>query len=160
MKRVSAILDHMENWGILICFSVSLISLTISITTRYVFHRPLTWPDELSTYLFMLMTFLGASASVKSNMELKVDAIYGFLPHWQFQLDILLHLIRFGVCISFIYSGWNFVLIERDMETVTPILLIPMSVIAAMFPFFGVIMGIRSVECLYQVIREHRQKGH
>ncbi|OQX23019.1 MAG: hypothetical protein BWK80_28210 [Desulfobacteraceae bacterium IS3] len=158
MKVIMNVLDCLENWGILICFSVSLIALTLSIITRYVFH-PLTWPDELTTYLFILMTFLGASASVKDGMELKVDAIYGMLPRWRFRLDLLLHIVRLGVCATFIYSGWKFVLIEMDMETVTPILLIPRSIVAAMFPFFGFIMAIRSVNCLWQVIREHRQKG-
>ncbi len=137
MKTIIAILDYLERWGILISFSLSLVALTISIATHYVFQRPLTWPDELTTYLFMFMTFLGASASVKSNMELKVDAIYGVFPQWRFQLDMLLHLVRLGVCITFIYLGWKFVLIEQDMETVTPILLIPMSLIAAMLSFYA-----------------------
>ncbi|GEM_PF-1369075 len=158
MKVIMSVLDRLEKWGILICFSFSLAALSLSIITRYLF-RPLTWPDELTTYLFMFMTFLGASASVKDGMELKVDALYGMLPRQRFQLDLLLHIVRLGVCITFVYSGWKFVLIESDMETVTPILLIPMSIIAAMLPFFGLIMGIRSADCLWQVIREHRQKG-
>jgi C4-dicarboxylate transporter, DctQ subunit len=159
MKTIFAILDHLESWGILISFSLSLIALSISIATRYFFRLPLTWPDELTTYLFMLMTFLGASASVKNNMELKVDAIYEALPQWRFQLDMLLHLVRLGVCVSFVYLGWKFVLIEKDMATVTPILLIPMSLVAAMLPFFGLIMGIRSVEGIRQQLLEHRLKG-
>lgn len=159
VKKLMAIIDILERWGILISFSGSLIALSISIVTRYVFLRPLTWPDELTTYLFIFMTFLGASASVKSGMELKVDALYEAFPQWRFQMDLILHLVRFAVCITFIYAGWKFVLIEMDMETVTPILLIPSSLIAAMLPFFGLIMGIRSVDCLLQMIREHRMKG-
>jgi C4-dicarboxylate transporter, DctQ subunit len=160
VKKLIAIIDHMERWGILISFSVSLVALTVSIVTRYVFQRPLTWPDELTTYLFIAMTFLGASASVKGNMELKVDALYEAFPRWRFQMDFLLHLVRLGVCLTFIYAGWRFVLIEKEMATVTPILLIPTSLIAAMLPFFGVIMGIRSVDCLRQLILENRLKGH
>jgi C4-dicarboxylate transporter, DctQ subunit len=159
MKSIITIVDYLERWGILISFSISLIALTISITTRYVFQRPLTWPDTLTTYLFMFMTFLGASASVKNNMELKVDAIYGVFPQWRFHLDVLLHLVRLGVCVSFVYLGWKFVLIEKDMATVTPILLIPTYLIASMLPFFGLIMGIRSVEGLRQLILESRLKG-
>jgi TRAP-type C4-dicarboxylate transport system permease small subunit len=159
MKTIITILDYLERWGILISFSVSLVALTISITTRYVFSRPLTWPDELTTYLFMFMTFLGASASVKNNMELKVDALYEALPQWRFQLDLLLHLVRLGVCATFIFAGWNFVKIENEMATVTPILLIPMGLIAAMLPFFGIIMGIRSVDGIRQLISGNRQKG-
>lgn len=159
MQGIIAVLDRLERWGILICFSSSLVALSISITTRYVFARPLTWPDELTTYLFMLMTFLGASASVKSNLELKVDALYEAFPQWRPQMNWLLHLVRLGVCCTFIYAGWNFLQIERDMETVTPILQIPNSLIAAMLPFFGLIMGLRSLDALRELVAERRRKG-
>jgi len=159
MKGIIAILDRLERWGILISFSICLVALTISIATRYIFHRPLTWPDELTTCLFMLMTFLGASASIKNNMELKVDAIYEALPQWRFQLDLFLNLVRLGVSLTFIYSGWNFMWIEKQMGTVTPILLIPNSLIAAMLPLFGVSLGIRSVDGLRQLILEPQPKG-
>ena len=159
MQGIIAILDRLERMGILVCFSFSLVALSISVITRYVFQRPLTWPDELTTYLFIFMTFLGASSSVKSNLELKVDAIYEAFPQWRFGLDLLLHLTRLGVCLTFIYAGWNFMQIERDMETVTPILLIPNSLIAGMLPFFGISMGLRSLEALRQLMAQRRREG-
>lgn len=159
MKGINSIINHLERWGILISFSVSLIALTISILTRYVFQRPLTWPDELTTYLFMLMTFLGASACIKNNTELKVDALYEAFPRLRFPLDLWLNLVRLGVSVTFFYAGWNFMVIEKQMGTVTPILLIPTSLIAAMLPLFGLILGIRSVDELYKLVLEHRRKG-
>lgn len=159
MKMIMGILDRFERWVILACFSTSLVALTISIVTRYVFKRPLTWPDELTTYLFMLMTFLGASASVKNNTELKVDALYVAFPFLRFPMDIILNLIRLLVSVTFVYAGWQFVKIEIDMETVTPILQIPTSVIATMLPVFGVILGIRSVDGLCQLIFGRKRKG-
>lgn len=159
MKAVIAVIDRLERWGILICFSFSLVALTISVTTRYVFKRPLTWPDELTTYLFILMTFLGASASVKNDTELKVDALYMAFPALRLPMDIFLNLVRLIASVTFIYAGWNFMFIEIEMDTVTPILQIPSSIIAAMLPFFGVILGARSVDGLRQLIFKNRKKG-
>lgn len=156
MQALSAILDRLERWSILVCFAASLVALMISVTTRYVFQRPLTWPDELTTYLFMLMTFLGASAAVKTNLELKVDALYEAFPGARFGLDILLHLVRLAVAGTFIYAGWNFMLIEVEMETVTPILQIPNSLIAGMLPMFGLLLGLRSIEALVKVVNGRR----
>lgn len=157
MRGVFAVLDTLERWAILLCFSGSLVALCISVTSRYVFMRPLTWSDELTTYLFMFMTFMGASAAVKANKELKVDVLYEAFPRAQFGLDIWLHLMRLLVSLTFIYAGYNFMLIEIDMETVTPILLIPNSVIAAMLPLFGLFLGLRSLEALITVASERRQ---
>ena len=134
-------------------------ALCISVTTRYVFQRPLTWPDGLTTYLFMLMTFLGASAAVENKMELKVDVLYESWPAARFGLDLWLHLVRLLVSITFIYAGWNFVLIEIDMDTVTPILNIPNSIVSAMLPMFGLLLGLRSLDALFKVIAERRREG-
>ena len=159
MKAILAVVDRLERWGILVSFAVCLVALTISITTRYVFKRPLTWPDELTTYLFMLMTFLGASASIKNDLELKVDAIYMAFPRLRFALDFLLNLIRLVAGATFIYAGWKFIQIEMEMETVTPILQIPTSLIATMLPFFGILLGIRSIDCLLQLFLGRGKKG-
>lgn len=159
MQRVFAIMDRLENWGILVCFASSLVALSVSVATRYVFKRPLTWPDELTTYLFMLMTFLGASAAVKKNLELKVNVLCEVFPRLTFGMDILLHVMRIAVAFTFIYAGYNFVLIEIEMETVTPILMIPNSIVASMLPLFGLFLSLRSVEALLKLRAERRQKG-
>ena len=148
MQRIFALQDKFERWGMLICLLFSLIALSISITSRYVFMRPLTWTDELTTYLFMAMTLLGASASVKANMELKVDALYEAIPRWKGGMDIMLHVFRLGTAITFICFGYDFFKIEMSMDTVTPILQIPSTVIAAMLPVFGILLGLRSIEGL------------
>ncbi len=156
MEKLSAFLDRIEKWGIFSCFTFILMVLTLGILTRYVFKRPLSWPDELTTYLFIFMTFLGASASVKDNSELKVNALYERFPEWGFGLDLLLHGVRLVVCVIFIVTGWNFVLVEYDMQTYSPIIRIPVYVIFSMLPFLGLIMGIRTVECLIKLFRKRR----
>ena len=159
MKAILAVIDYLERWGILISFATCLVALTISITTRYVFQRPLTWPDELTTYLFMLMTFLGASASIGNDTELKVDAIYMAFPGSRLALDVFLNLVRLAAGVTFVIAGWNFILIEIDMDTVTPILQIPTSIIAAMLPLFGILIATRSLEGLRQLIFNKRKRG-
>jgi len=156
MERLSAVLDRIEKWGIFSCFTFTLGALTVSILSRYVFRRPLSWPDELSTYLFILMTFLGASASVKDNSELKVNALFERFPEWGFGLDLLLHSIRLVVCIIFMVAGWQFVIVEYEMQTYSPIIRIPVYLIFAMLPFLGLIMGIRTIECLFNLLRSKR----
>ncbi|KIX14333.1 TRAP transporter small permease [Dethiosulfatarculus sandiegensis] len=158
MSALNAVLDRMERWGILICFTVSLAALCISVVTRYLFQRPLTWPDELTTCLFMFMTFLGAVMAVPKKAELKVDVLYEFFPKARFGLDLLLHLVRLGVGLTLIYAGVNFMLIEMEMETVTPILKIPNSLLSGMLPFFGLLLALRSIGEVHKLWAKPRQE--
>lgn len=148
MKRIVSLIDFIEQKGMFIIFSVMLIALTISVLTRYVFQRPLTWPDELSTYLFIVLTFLGASASIKVKLELKVDMLYDRFPRWRTGLDVLLHGVRLLVAVFIVVYGIFYVQVEITMDTYTPILQIPVYLIYCTLPIFGLLMAIRSVDCL------------
>jgi C4-dicarboxylate transporter, DctQ subunit len=148
MKRIVSIINFIEQKGMFIIFSAMLVALTISVLTRYVFQRPLTWPDELSTYLFIVMTFLGASASIKVELELKVDVLYERFPRWRTGLDLFLHSVRLLVSVFIIVYGFFYVQVEITMDTNTPILQIPLYLIYCTLPIFGLLMAIRSVDCL------------
>lgn len=148
MKRIVSIISFIEQKGMFIIFSAMLIALTISVLTRYVFQRPLTWPDELSTYLFIIMTFLGASASIKVDLELKVDALYERFPRCQTGLDVLLHGIRLLVAVFFIVYGFLYVQVEFAMDLYSPILRIPLYLISGTLPIFGFLLAIRSIDSL------------
>lgn len=148
MRIIIHFIHYIEKNGLFITFSTMLISLTISILSRYIFQRPLSWPDELSTYLFIIMTFLGASAAIKPDSELKVNVLYERFPSWHKTLDIVLHGVRLLVSIFFVVFGWIYVQLEFLMETYSPILQIPVYLIFATLPIFGLFMAIRSFECL------------
>jgi len=151
MEKISTIISKIERWGIFACFFSMLTVLTVSILSRYLFERPLSWPDELTTYLFILMTFLGASASVKDNSELKVEVLYEKFSRLRIPMDILLHLVRLVVSIIFIVTGYDFVSVEWQMSTYTPILRIPVFLIFSLLPFWGVLMAFRSIERFFRL---------
>ena len=153
MKRIVSIINFIEQQGMFLIFSAMLIALTISILTRYVFRHPLTWPDELTTYLFIVMTFLGASASIEAKLELKVDALYDRYPILRKGLDYILHGVRLLVSIFCIVYGYLYVQVEIMMDTNTPILQIPVYLIHCTLPIFGLFMAIRSVICLVNLFK-------
>jgi TRAP-type C4-dicarboxylate transport system permease small subunit len=153
MKRIVSIIDFIEQKGMFIIFSIMLIALTISILTRYVFRHPLSWTDELSTYLFIVITFLAASASIKTKTELKVDVLYERFPSWRTGLDVILHSIRLLVSVFFIVYGYLYVQVEIMMDINSPILQIPLYLIYCTLPIFGLLMAIRTIDCLIKLFK-------
>ena len=153
MKRIVSIIDFIEQKGMFIIFSTMLIALTISILTRYIFRHPLSWPDELSTYLFIVLTFLAASASIKTKTELKVDALYERFPRWRTGLDLFLHSVRLLVSVFFIVYGYLYVQVEIAMDIYSPILQIPLYLIYCTLPIFGLLMAIRTIDCLINLFK-------
>ena len=147
-------LDRLERWGIFLCFTTCLVVLILGVLTRYVFMSPLSWPDELSTYLFILMTFLGASSSIRSNQELRVDALVERFPRARFGLDLWMHSVRLIAAIIIIWTGINFVQVELVFMNISPILHIPIPLVFSMLPMFGLLLVLRTMLQLVQLFRE------
>lgn len=73
-------LDYLEEYfcmGILV-FMTLLIFLQVIL--RYVFSYSLSWSEELSRYLFVWISWIGASYCVKIDAHLRVTAIVGMVP--------------------------------------------------------------------------------
>jgi len=154
MRTLDFILDRFERWTIGISFLACLLLLTVSVTSRYLLRWPLSFSDELSTYLFILMSYLGASAAVRNDTELRVDALAEALPKWRKGLDVVVHLARMIAAALFIYLGCQFVAVEWEFKAVTPILEIPFTIINGMLPLFGVMLVLRTVLRLNQLWRK------
>ena len=45
------------------------------IVARYVFHRPLTWSDELASTLFLWLAMLGAVIALRRGEHMRMTAI-------------------------------------------------------------------------------------
>lgn len=54
-------------------FALMLLVVGLTIFLRYVFNYSLFWSDELSRYLFIWVTLIGAALGVEKGMHFRVD---------------------------------------------------------------------------------------
>ena len=158
MSKLDVILDWFEKGIILVCFGVCLVTLNLGVITRYVFMRPLSWPDELTTYLFILMSFVGAAASVRSNSELRVDALYERFPNHRLLLDLWMHAVRLTAAVIFIVTGCQFVRVEMEFMNISPILHIPVPLIFSMLPLLGVLLILRTIIKIFELFKPEGER--
>lgn len=107
-----------------------------------------SWSVELSVYLFVWMTFVGASLALKKNEHFAIELVVEKLPRRYARIAVRssqvlvvvfsLLLVWYGGVQA--WNGWN---------TVTPVLEIPRTVPYAAVPFGGLLMLVRSVQALF-----------
>ncbi|MDB2142127.1 TRAP transporter small permease [Enterocloster clostridioformis] len=68
---------------------------------RFVFNLPLAWTEELSRYVFIILTYCGASTAVLDNAHVRVELIDNVLSGARFALDIFLVFVFLGIPVSF-----------------------------------------------------------
>ena len=63
-----------------LCLLTIVVSITAGIISRYVFNKPFTWTEELSTILFIWLAFLGAATVSAKRSHVAVDFITDKFP--------------------------------------------------------------------------------
>ena len=60
--------------------AVEILVLFAGVVSRYVFHAPLTWSDELASILFLWLAMLGAVIALRRGEHMRLTAIVSRLP--------------------------------------------------------------------------------
>jgi TRAP-type C4-dicarboxylate transport system permease small subunit len=76
MDRINAVLKFV----IVLMLVVAFIALILQVLSRFVFRFPLTWSEELSRYLLIWITFIGASLAMRYQRLIRIEAAVNLLP--------------------------------------------------------------------------------
>ena len=107
--------------------------LLMGVASRYVFHEPLVWSDELASILFLWLAMLGSIVAFQRGEHMRMTAIVGKLEP---RRRVLLDLVSIAAAIAFlafvVHPAYEFAADEAFVTT--PAMGIPNSWRAAALP--------------------------
>ncbi|WP_438334329.1 TRAP transporter small permease subunit [Edwardsiella tarda] len=115
-----------------VSFLLALLSciVFINVVLRYGFESSLLSVDELSRYLFVWLTFLGAIVAFMENRHVNVTFFIDKLsPPARRRLEIVTHLLMLALCLMLLWGGMLKTL--QDWDNRTPILGLPVGLLYA-----------------------------
>ncbi len=69
---------------------VEMCVLLAGVISRFVFHHPFVWSDELASILFLWLAMFGAVVALQRQQHMRLTAIVSALsPHWRARSDVL-----------------------------------------------------------------------
>jgi len=116
----------------------------VSVFTRYCLNSSLGWSDELSRFLFIWVTFLGAAYAYALSEHIGLDFVVDRIKNYRARIMVrLLGEIAIGVVILTIaWYGWD---VAASATNVSPALSIPMTWIYGVVPLTGWLMMVMNV---------------
>jgi len=149
LNKASTILDKICQVLCILSLVVLIATTNIAVFFRYVLHSPLTWSNELATYLLFSFTFWGATMGLLHDKFFAVDTIVELLPK---RIKLSISVISKILISIFLLFAIMFTrpLIEQATltRTLSPALRIPMRLIylflmtGLLFMFFGNIFSL------------------
>ena len=113
--------DNVEKFILVIAYALCAGIVAVEVFRRYVFGLQAPWSTFVPSYLFLWLTWLGASYCTKRRSHLVFNELRERLPRtWQYvlvQLDYVMFFV-FGVIV--IYWSFDLVQLHYEMESIVP----------------------------------------
>lgn len=152
MKTLTDILFKLAEMLLVTMLALMVIMVFGNVVLRYGFNSGIISSEELSRYLFIWITFLGAIVAMRENAHLGLDTVVRLLPSVGKKLCFALsNLLMLGCCALMFYGTWKQQGINAT--TLSPVTETPMSWVYGVGYIASVAMGLLIVGKLVRLAR-------
>ena len=121
--------------------AVEIVVLFAGVVSRYVFHAPLTWSDELASILFLWLAMLGAVIALRRGEHMRLTAIVTRVPaRWRALLETVAALVVMAFVMLVLLPANQYVV--EEWAILTPAMEIHNSFRAAAIEVGAVLMAV------------------
>ena len=151
---MSKILDKIEEYICIACLVAMTILVFANVFSRYVLHASLSFSDEITTNLFILLSMLGTAIAAKRRAHLGLSILTDAVNP-----KVRRAMLIFGFGLSTIFSflvffyGIKMVQSEYILGQVTPSMQWPQWVYGLFVPFGAIFMTLRFAQITIEEIR-------
>ncbi len=149
-------LNEWESYLSAATFMVITVLLLGQVISRYIFNASITWLEELSTFLFLVMIYTGVAAAVTHRKQICIDALPMAMPFKVKKFLLILADVIFIVFCVWIQKGL-FDIIRMMTGGATPLLHIPYALCYLVVSLGLILTGIR---CVQDIVRLYREEEH
>jgi TRAP-type C4-dicarboxylate transport system permease small subunit len=151
MKKIVDLYFRLLKVSIVACLASMVILVFGNVVLRYGFNTGITLSEELSRWLFVYMTFLGAIVMMREHGHLGVDTVVSRLPpRAQKAALVLSHILMLFATWLFLKGSWVQTLINLDNDA--PVTGLSVGIVYAAGVVFSVSVGAILMADLFKVL--------
>ncbi|MGI6028483.1 MAG: TRAP transporter small permease [Candidatus Heteroscillospira sp.] len=161
-KRLKEQFHGYEIEEILLSFMLMamLIICTMQVIWRYVLESSLSWSEECARYIFVWMVWIAAAYATKRMRHLRITCFKELAPadkQWIFDLFALIMMAIFAAIFSI--NATQMVIKVQQTGQLSPAMRVPMWIPYLSVPVGITLLGVRAVQNIYFIIKEHLRPG-
>ena len=151
MDTVKKFLNNIEEFIVVPLVAVMTAVIILQVFFRYVLKGSLPWSEELSRYLMIWVTFVGASIGVKRGAHVGVEMLVMILPKNVQSIVKYLRIIIVAIFGIVVFSA-SLGILHRQIvyHQISPAMRIPMWWAYAAVPVGTFLMTVRFVQTLFK----------
>ncbi len=148
------LLDKIEEIVAAVCLSVMTVLAFANVVARYVFSASFSFSEEITTYLFVLLSLLGTAIAARRRAHLGLTILTDVVSP---KVRRVLHVIGYLFAVAFtgaiFFYGIQMVLSQRQLGQVTANMQWPEWIFGSFVPIGALFAMIRFVQVLVEEIQ-------
>ena len=150
-------LEKIEKFVACVCVSVMAVLVFANVIARYVFNHSLAVSDEISTYLFVLMSFMGTAIAARRRAHLGLSIITDRVsPRARLVINISMYGISALFCLLIVIFGVQMVISQYQMGQETATMQWPEWIYGSFVPVGAAFAAIAFLEGMVDMYKEYR----
>lgn len=153
-------LEKIEKFVSCICVSVMAILVFANVIARYVFNHSLAFSDEMSTYLFVLMSFMGTAIAARRNAHLGLSILTDRISP---QARTVVNIITYGIaalfCLLIVIFGIQMVISQYQLGQETAAMQWPEWIYGSFVPIGAAFSMAAFIEGMIDMIKEYPKES-
>src|SRR2546421_1952676 len=140
-------LGHLVEVPVALLTAIEVLILFAGVVSRYVFHNPFTWSDELASILFLWLAMLGAVVAFRRSEHMRMSTLVARAsPRWRVFFEAFAVAVAVAFLVLILHPTFEYALDEAAI--VTPPMEIPNIWRAAALPVGCALMLVFALLCL------------
>lgn len=145
------VLDKIEEYICAVCTVVMTLLVFTNVLSRYVLHMSLSFSDEITTNLFILLSMMGTAIATKRRAHLGLTILTDAVPEKVRKVLITLGFaIGTALSAALCYYGIQMVLQQINLGQVTPTMQWPEWIFGTFIPFGALFVTIRFAQATWE----------
>lgn len=149
--------ENGERYLLLVFYTLVVAVIGVEVIRRFVFSFSSIWGEEIARFAFIYLTWIGASAAVKSRSHIRIDLIYGWVPE---RHHVWLYVFADVATMVFAMVAFYYSLVpiatSINFDSVTDGLRINRTYFLAAVPLGFAMTMVRVVQNVVRDVRDHR----
>ena len=150
-------LEKIEKFVACVCVSVMAVLVFANVIARYVFNHSLAVSDEISTYLFVLMSFMGTAIAARRRAHLGLSIITDRVsPRARLVINISMYGISALFCLLIVIFGVQMVISQYQMGQETATMQWPEWIYGSFVPVGAAFAMMAFLQTMVQMYKEFK----
>ena len=128
LEKFNIALVNVFRYVLVAVVSAQILLIFATVVFRYALNRPLSWSDELATFLLVYITFFGCFIAANNNKLVKIEFVVNTMGPFKKLAQVLAKLVSLALIGVICFYGYKLLFSPIIQNQRSPAMRLPMSV--------------------------------